>query len=77
VLTADKVLVTIGTPCSVSAVGSTETYNARVIGAAEFIAYAAFDAGLIDIDTSRADSLACRWSRGDHAGQPATLAEIE
>ena len=50
VLTADKVLVTIGTPCSVSAVGSTETYLARVTQAPEFIAFAAFDAGLIDIE---------------------------
>ena len=44
VLTADKVLVTIGTPCSMSAVGGTETYLARVCGKPEFIAYAAFDA---------------------------------
>jgi hypothetical protein len=33
-----------------SAVGGTETFQARVNGAPEFIAYAAFDAGLIDFD---------------------------
>jgi hypothetical protein len=73
VLTADKVLVTIGTPCSISAVGSTETYLARVVGAPEFIALAAFDAGLIDIDPQADGSLQLRWSNGESA----TLAEIE
>ncbi|HEY5810983.1 MAG TPA: hypothetical protein VIT67_23630 [Povalibacter sp.] len=76
-LTADKVLVTIGTPCSVSAVGSTETYNARVSGASEFIAYAAFDAGLVDIDEPAPGALTLRWAQGDRRGQPASLAEIE
>jgi 3-oxoacyl-(acyl-carrier-protein) synthase len=77
VLTADKVLVTIGTPCSVSAVGSTETYTARVSGAPEFIAYAAFDAGLIDIDVAAEGSLALRWAQGEQAGNVTSLAEIE
>ncbi|HKE96091.1 MAG TPA: hypothetical protein VKB34_17415, partial [Povalibacter sp.] len=76
-LTADKVLVTIGTPCSVSAVGSTETYNARVSGAPEFIAYAAFDAGLIDIELTGTASRVLRWAQGSQAGQTATLPEIE
>src|SRR5262252_2355534 len=52
-LSTDKVLVTIGTPCSMSAVGSSETFQARVIGAPEFIAHAAFDAGLVDFDEDR------------------------
>jgi hypothetical protein len=73
VLTADKVLVTVGTPCSISAVGSTETYQARVTRAPEFIAYAAFDAGLIDIDPGTSGSLTLRWLDGT----PATLDEIE
>jgi 3-oxoacyl-[acyl-carrier-protein] synthase II len=73
VLTADKVLVTIGTPCSISAVGSTETYRARVLGAPEFIAYAAFDAGLVDIDPQSDGSIRLRWTNGE----PATLADIE
>jgi 3-oxoacyl-[acyl-carrier-protein] synthase II len=73
VLTADKVLVTVGTPCSISAVGSTETYLARVTRAPEFIAYAAFDAGLIDIEPSSGGSLALRWLDGT----PASIDEIE
>jgi 3-oxoacyl-[acyl-carrier-protein] synthase II len=73
VLTADKVLVTIGTPCSISAVGSTETYRARVLGAPEFIAYAAFDAGLVDIDPQSDGTLRLRWTNGE----PATIADIE
>jgi 3-oxoacyl-[acyl-carrier-protein] synthase II len=68
-LTSDKVLVTIGTPCSLSAVGSTETYRARVAQAPEFIAYAAFDAGLVDFDGAK-----MKWLNN---GEPATLAEIE
>jgi 3-oxoacyl-[acyl-carrier-protein] synthase II len=73
VLTADKVLVTVGTPCSISAVGSTETYQARVTKAPEFIAYAAFDAGLIDIEPSTSGALALRWLDGT----PTTIDEIE
>jgi hypothetical protein len=72
VLTADKVLVTVGTPCSISAVGSTETYLARVTQAPEFIAYAAFDAGLIDIELS-GGAPALRWVDGT----PTTIDEIE
>jgi 3-oxoacyl-[acyl-carrier-protein] synthase II len=77
VLTADKVLVTIGTPCSVSAVGSTETYNARVVGDPNFIAFAAFDAGLIDVDLGPTGPTGFRWTQGEHAGQAATLQDIE
>lgn len=72
-LSADKVLVTIGTPCSISAVGSTETYLARVTGAEEFIAYAAFDAGLIDLEPAADGTLSARWANGE----PASLTDIE
>ncbi len=72
-LTADKVLVTIGTPCSVSAVGTTETYKARVTRSPEFIAYAAFDAGLIDIEPKPDGSLALKRLNGE----PTTIEEIE
>ena len=72
-LTADKVLVTIGTPCSVSAVGTTETYNARVARSPEFIAYAAFDAGLINIEPKDDGSLALSWPNGTAT----TIEEIE
>ena len=73
VLTADKVLVTVGTPCSISAVGSTETYQARVTQAPEFIAFAAFDAGLVDVEPTAGGALQLRWIDGS----PATLDDIE
>lgn len=59
-----------------SAVGSTETYNARVAGSAEFIAFAAFDAGLVDLEPG-SSGLKVRWRAGAHAGEPASLAQIE
>lgn len=64
-LPTDKVLVTIGTP--MSAAGSTDTFLARAADSPEFIGLAAFDAGLVVM----------RWLVGKHAGQPATLNEIE
>lgn len=78
-LPRDKVLVTIGTPCSMSAVGSTETFLARVANKPEFIAFAAFDAGLLEFETgSIASSLPkMKWLDGERAGNAATLAEIE
>lgn len=72
-LTADKVLVTIGTPCSISAVGSTETYHARVAESPEFIGLAAFDAGLVEAHPQTDGTLNWRWNHGSAA----TLAEIE
>lgn len=68
-----------------SAVGGTETYNARVTGAPEFIAYAAFDAGLVDIDLNAAGpaggpgagGLSLRWAQGDQAGSATSIEEIE
>ena len=78
-LSADKVLVTVGTPCSISAVGTTETYQALATGSSEFIVFAAFDAGLIEFDEATLSSATpkLRWSRGEHAGERATPAEIE
>ena len=77
-LRTDKVLVTIGTPCSMSAVGSTDTFLARVAESPEFIGLAAFDAGLVEF-TSPAQSAGTEmtWLAGERVGQPATLAEIE
>jgi len=74
VLTADKVLVTVGTPCSVSAVGSTETFHARVTGARELIAYAAFDAGLVDLELAEDGAVSARFC---DSGEPASLEAIE
>ncbi|MCG5055274.1 MAG: hypothetical protein KA712_20110 [Myxococcales bacterium] len=49
-LNAKQVLVTVGTPCTMSAVGSTETHRALVSGDPRAIAFAAVDAGLVTID---------------------------
>src|SRR4051812_4959842 len=77
-LSADKVIVIVGTPCSMSAVGSTETYQARVAGSPEFIALAAFDAGLVEFDRAAQDGeLRPRWLKAPLKGQPATFEEIE
>jgi 3-oxoacyl-[acyl-carrier-protein] synthase II len=77
-LTAEQVLVTIGTPCSLSAVGSTETYQARVSGAPEFIAFAAFDAGLVDFaGDPGARQIQLVWAKGPKTGSAATLDDIE
>lgn len=73
-LTADKVLVTVGTPCSISGVGSTETFHARVTGAPELIAFAAFDAGLVELELAGDGALQARWRDG---GEPASLEAIE
>ena len=61
-LTSDRVLVTVGTPCSVSAVGSTETFLAKTVAAPEFIAYAAFDAGIVDLEPASNGSARARWA---------------
>ena len=50
-LPADQVLVTVGTPCGVSAVGTTETHRALAEGdELRALTHAAFDAGLVDFD---------------------------
>jgi len=74
VLTPDRVLVTIGTPCSLSAVGSTETFLAKAVAAPDFIVYAAFDAGIVDIEPKGDGSVRARWSG---TSDEATIDEIE
>jgi len=61
-----------------SAVGSTETYQARVVKSPDFIAMAAFDAGLVSFDDPvRGVAGGLTWTSGEQAGQPATLEAIE
>ena len=77
-LSADKVLVIVGTPCSMSAVGGTETYEAKVAGDEEFIALAAFDAGLIDYEKdAAANAFRRRWAQGPAKGDLASIEDIE
>jgi 3-oxoacyl-[acyl-carrier-protein] synthase II len=73
VLPADKVLVIVGTPCSISAVGSTETYLARARGSDDFILFAAFDAGLVELSLQPDGSIEARLPDG----QPASIEQVE
>jgi 3-oxoacyl-[acyl-carrier-protein] synthase II len=72
-LPADKVLVTIGTACSISAVGTTETYAARARGSDTFLLHAAFDAGLVNLSLQPDGSISATWPDG----RPATIAQVE
>jgi 3-oxoacyl-(acyl-carrier-protein) synthase len=72
-LPAHQVLVTVGTPCTMSAVGSTETARALVERAPELVTRAAFDAGLVDLRLTPDGSVDASWPDGT----PAPLAEIE
>lgn len=77
-LRSDQVLVTIGTACTLSAVGSTETYQALVAQSEEFLPLAAFDAGLVELDAEAANAAeGMRWAEGEHAGQPVSLDELK
>lgn len=77
-LSAERVLVIVGTPCSMSAVGSTFTFEAKVARSDEFIAFAAFDAGLVDLEVDPAtDAVRARWRQGEEKGSFATTEEIE
>ncbi|HVZ87181.1 MAG TPA: hypothetical protein VHG72_09435 [Polyangia bacterium] len=77
-LRADQVLVTVGTPCTLSAIGSTETHRALINGSPAAIGFAAFDAGLVDIDPHSAhDEPVFVERKDDTAGAPLPLAEIE
>ncbi len=49
-LNAKQVLVTVGTPCSLSAVGSTETHRALVNQDPRALAFAAADGGFVNVD---------------------------
>ncbi len=72
-LSSDRVLVTIGTPCTVSAVGSTETARADLEGTPDAVALAAFDAGLVELRVGPDGSILARWSDGT----PASFSDIE
>lgn len=72
-LTADRVLVTIGTPCTLSAVGGTETTHALVDGSPELVLYAAFDAGLVELAIADDGTATARWPDG----RPATVSDVE
>ena len=64
-LTSEQVLVTVGTPCTLSAVGGTETTKALVTADSSFILHAAFDAGLVDLSIQTDGSVAARYVDGE------------
>jgi 3-oxoacyl-[acyl-carrier-protein] synthase II len=66
-LPAHQVLVTVGTPCTMSAVGSTETATARLLDSADLTTLSAFDAGLVDLELDHDGSLVARWPDGTAA----------
>lgn len=72
-LPAHQVLVTVGTPCTMSAVGSTETATARLLGSADLGVLSAFDAGLVDLTVAGDGSISSTWPDGS----PASAAEVE
>jgi 3-oxoacyl-[acyl-carrier-protein] synthase II len=78
-LPAHQVLVTVGTPCTMSAVGSSEAHRARVAGDPRAIAFAACDAGLVSVDAKRSDAESPRFVRGGGGrdGDPISVEEIE
>lgn len=77
-LRSNQVLVTVGTACTMSAVGSTETYQALVAGSEEFLPLAAFDAGLVDLAPEAGSAVhGMRWAVGERAGEPVPLEELE
>jgi 3-oxoacyl-(acyl-carrier-protein) synthase len=60
-----------------SAVGSTETHRALVTQSADAIGFAAFDAGLVDIDHGTGPEPRFIGRDGPHAGEPLTAERIE
>jgi 3-oxoacyl-[acyl-carrier-protein] synthase II len=77
-LPANQVLVSVGTPCNVSAVGTTETHRALATGDRNAIGFAALDAGLVavDLERSTADS-PCFIECGIESGGALSIEEIE
>ncbi|MBM4361410.1 MAG: hypothetical protein FJ104_01925 [Deltaproteobacteria bacterium] len=72
-LPARRVLCTIGTACTASAVGTTETYRALVTGSPDAVGFMALDAGLVSIDAERSTADSPRFLRG---GEPISVAAI-
>ena len=72
-LPAHRVLVTVGTPCTLSAVGTTETARALMEAAPEAVALSAFDAGLVDLTVDERGAILAHWPDGS----PASFEQIE
>jgi 3-oxoacyl-[acyl-carrier-protein] synthase II len=74
----DQVLVTVGTPCTISPVGSTETRRALIVGDPSSVGFAAFDAGLVNVDfSSPVNAPRFVLAHGPDAGKSVELSVIE
>jgi 3-oxoacyl-[acyl-carrier-protein] synthase II len=78
-LSSRQVLVSVGTLCGVSAVGTTETHRALVTGDPNMIGLAALDAGLVKVSeaTSALANPTFTIADGKDRGRPVSLDEIE
>src|SRR5262245_7858293 len=78
-LPASQVLVTVGTPCTMSALGSADTYRAIVTGDKYAIGFAALDAGLVPVEAPRGSASAPAFvsAGGEREGEPVSIQEIE
>lgn len=72
-------MVSIGTLNSVSGVGTSETHRALVTGNANFIGFAALDAGLVEVDAERSTAERPRFLSlsAEDAGAELSLSAIE
>jgi len=77
-LHASQVLVTVGSLCSMSAVGGSETHRALVTKSSKLCGFAALDAGLLSVDLERGTALEPCFVQcdGERAGEPISDAEI-
>jgi 3-oxoacyl-(acyl-carrier-protein) synthase len=78
-LPAHQVLVTVGTPCTMSALGSTDTHRATVTGDEHAVGFAACDAGLVGADAKHGSASGPLFVRvgGERDGDPVSIQEIE
>lgn len=78
-LPASQVLVSVGTACNVSAVGTTEAHRALATRNPALVGFQAFDAGRVDIDLAHSSAAQPRFieATGDERGREVPLAEIE
>jgi len=78
-LDARQVLVTVGTLCGISAIGTSETQRALATKNRNLIGFAARDAGLVGIDPARstADAPVFVGLDAEHHGRRLDLEEIE
>ncbi|HEY8946610.1 MAG TPA: hypothetical protein VIM73_20300, partial [Polyangiaceae bacterium] len=76
-LSPKQILVSVGTPCTLSAVGTTEAHRALATRDPRALGFAAFDAELVDIDLERSTAESPRFVERNAHEIPLSLEEIE